>query len=457
MKLRSCFLFMCMVVALLSCSNNDEPAVEQPKTPVVPNASLALAVQTADRIVTKANDNATAAGSDEIIKTLTALVFNANDNGGYAKNGYHVGDIVYSVSVSMDTPEALAEVDGLGLLADKVDILLLANIQQDILNTITSYVDANAGIAHYNLDDVLALKSNLQYENEYTEAGKKGLTMSALLNGVTLASGNNYIGYAKNKGDLVLGTAIADLTGEIKLVRTVSRVQLNQINLTSSNEFGSLALNVKEVFVANVKSLSKFGIGDIEVPYDGKNTFYLTGSVDGDDEIGLYKAGAATIYPDLMVGFNDLKLQSVDFASNTPIPENQKVTVSNEQLALKGNKPFYVYYNQRGERTASETKADIQNNYTLLVLKGDYTYLENGSPRTLQDRYYTIIINDPNFRQPTEDPGYNHVKRNTKYWVNLTISGSGSDKAYEPASFAHVAASVQVTPWSVVKIEETVD
>ena len=52
MKLKSYFLITLIVCAFFSCSDNDDP-VSLAITPVVPDATLSLAVQTDNRVKTK--------------------------------------------------------------------------------------------------------------------------------------------------------------------------------------------------------------------------------------------------------------------------------------------------------------------------------------------------------------------------------------------------------------------
>ncbi|MCD7848482.1 MAG: hypothetical protein LUH63_01360 [Parabacteroides sp.] len=92
MKLKSCFLLMLIVCAFFSCSDNDEP-VNLTITPVVPDATLSLAVQTDGRVKTKGGFIEDGAGKitwDYQVKTLTAVVFN---NGAYNAENVGVGTL----------------------------------------------------------------------------------------------------------------------------------------------------------------------------------------------------------------------------------------------------------------------------------------------------------------------------------------------------------------------------
>lgn len=447
MKLKSCFLFMCMVAAMLACSDNDDPA-EQPKTPVVPNATLALTAQTADRIITKAleSDTENTTGDGAIAK-LTLVVFNA---GAYTSNGYKVGDVVFTATKSMTNPDenAISEISGMGLLAGSVEMLLIANAEEALTDEFAKMINTNTSAgSHLNKDDVLKLTTTLTHEVEYTDSSSKGLTMIKMLTEIELKAGDNYIGFADNKGGAVPNVAGAtDLYGKVELVRTVARVELNKLTLTSSNEYKSISFLPTAVFVANVKSLA--GISDnVEVTYNGEADFYRVGLESWTVKEGIYKKGTAAYLSSLFAGIT----------GNALLELNSSDKAEHSSTALKeiGNKYFYVYPNTKGERTApiAETKADNEKNYTLLVVKGNYEHSVNGKSVMENDRYYTVVVNDTRFGAQNNE----YVSRNTKYWVNLTIAGSGSDAPYDPAAFAHISAKIEVTKWNVIKIDETVD
>lgn len=439
MKLKSCFLLMCMVAAMLACSDNDDP-VEQPKTPVISDAALALSAQTADRVIVKAatGDLENTIG-DGMIKNLAMVVFDA---GAYQDNGYKTGDVVL-VATSSAKPGETMEISGVGLVSGDVEILLIANAEQKLIDNIRSMATENTGLGHNNKSDVLALTTSLGNEVEFEQGStEKGLTMTKLLTGITLLPGDNYIGYADEKGGSIGNSSLTDLYGKVELVRTVARVELNSLTLKVSDEYKSLRFKLKEVFLANVKSLSGIGDGNTtEIAYDGKNDFYWVGSDEWTTLTGYYKTGIAKQSDLLFAGINHSGELDVNKTLNSGV------------LKDLGNKYFYVYPNTKGETEASETKAEIEPNYTLLVVKGDYTYEVNGSPFTEKDRYYTVVINDKRTGAETND----HISRNIKYWVNLTIAGNGSDSAYDPATSAHVSAQVEVTKWNVVNIDEKVD
>lgn len=411
MKLKSCFLFMCMMPIMLACSGNDDP-VDQPKTPIVPDATLALSVGATDKV--KANDGTENTVGDGTIKSLAAFVFNNDESGTYTANGYKIGEVVSTVTANITNPGAIATLSGIGLASDKVQIFLVANLTDEQIDELKSYTDRY---------DIVSFVTELQDEVNYTTEGGRGLTMSKEID-FDLQPGDN---------DIV-----------IELDRIVSRVELNSLSLTSSSEYTSVSFVPKEVFLTNVKSLAHLG-GSEAIGSDTPGDSYWTGDIAADKNDnsfadGEYKTGAEKYVTSLKTSISNLTL-------------NVGKTATSEDLAAKGNKYFYVYPNQNGETNDTSKK-----NYTLLIVKGDYTHLVDGVNRTETDRYYMVVVNDDRFNAGGgEGVDNSHIKRNTKYWIDLTIAGSGSDKPYDPAAFAYVSAKFHVTDWTVKYIQGTVE
>jgi len=447
MKLKSLLLIALIVCVFYSCTNNDDPTTKT-KVPVLANATMALSVQT--DIKTKADGDAVTVAPDKQIKSLLVAVFN---KGAYTSNGYSDGDLVYTLFISYDNPQQAAIASGKGLLSGDAQLLIVANPESSLVNTIQGYVNTNKGAGHYNLTDVQALQTSLENET-ITGTNYKGLTMSSSPIDVTFVTGVNYIGYVTTKGAYTgEGGAGQEIYGQnIVLSRTVAYIQLNSLSLTSSSEYTSASFMPTEVFVANVKSKSLVIpiSGSIEVAYDNTSSFYWVGDNAWTTAVGKYKTGINAYKADLgttFIGNPKLDLSGVS-----------TVSFSNAELAGYGNRFFYVYTNQNGERS---TVTDSEKNYTLLVIKGDYTYkpvAESDKTVTEKDRYYTVIVNDSRFIEGVNDTADGkHIIRNTKYYVDLIIAGTGSDDPYTPGAFAHVSAKIHVTPWNVVSMNSDVD
>lgn len=125
---------------------------------------------------------------------------------------------------------------------------------------------------------------------------------------------------------------------------------------------------------------------------------------------------------------------------------------------------FYVYENVKGE-VKSEDATGLNRayaNHTLLIVKGDYTYLPKGLADTeanyvtKADCYYAVPVGEAvQIDGKTERDFY--VQRNYKYAIGLTIIGPGSEVPYDPMITTNVSASVKVEKWNVKNIHEEVE
>lgn len=412
MKLKSCFLFLCMSLVMLACSSDDD-AMKQSQTPDS-EATLTLSVQASGR-VNDTDDGIESNTKDGTMTSLVLLIFRNHADNDTEKEFIHKSEVIKN-----NTLEKIVEFKDIKLGAENIRILLVANLLDSEYEKL---------LACKTWSEAQSVATLLENEEEYTGAGKKGLTMSAFKD-VMLHPGENRT--------------------EIALERVAARVELHSLTLASSNEYKSSSFQLKEVFLTNVKS-EGFVSGDAEAvcsPQDGDDSgacsvpdfFYLTGDQDDNFADGKYKTGKEK-YTDL--------IRSV--LTNCKLELGDAVTEKMDKAKLGGygNKYFYVYPNKVGE-----TKEAGKWNHTLLVLKGDYTHNMNGIDKVEKDRYYMVVVNDKDFS--TEGDG-EHIKRNTKYWIDLTITGSGSAKPYDPAAFTHVSAQVKVTDWSIKDIVANVD
>lgn len=438
-----------MVCAFFSCSDNDEP-VNLTITPVVPDATLSLAVQTDNRVKTKGGFIADGTGDitwDYKVNTLTAVVFNNGAYGDILGKG-HIADVFTSkYNIATKTPTLEVEVHSGGIM-----LLLIANLDVDgqIVKDLRASAASSDASKHLSYQDVLALTTSLSDEGDV-----KGLTMSSeLLTGLNIVPGVNYIGF-DNKGankPYNDGTEIWG-QGPVDLVRTVSAITLEKIDLpTVSGEiYQSVKFEPKEVFVANVKSTAGIGASstdNITIEQTAKDGVYYLAPAEYFKETGSLKYGISSEAP----------------AGTVLLEKLSEVTLEVGNAFEPKLSPCYVYPNQRGEADFAKTE-DITDprNYTLLVVKGDYTYRliddPTNTPVTEENRYYTVIVNDKRFGEMdySGSTEHEHIKRNTKYNIKLSIQGSGSDKPFTPAAFAHVAAKIEVADWNVINIEQPVD
>lgn len=454
MKLKSCFLITLMVCAFFSCSDNDDP-VNLTITPVVPDATLSLAVRTNDRVETKGgfiDDDANLKPTwDFQVKTLTAVIFN---NGAYEEANIPTGGIAAIFTQNYADPTDKPIIEG-EVKSGNIQLLLIANLQSDVLSTLTSSVNDPIAASRLKVKDVLELTTDLNMEGI-----DKGLTMSSDIESLEIVPGINFIGFGTKKDIITVegigtGTEIYGPT-PIDLVRTVAAINLVGVQLPETPdpkkpEYKNVSFTLDSVFVANVKSTAGIGTGagvesieqsalknEVLIP-----DYYLA-PVKYANQTGKLKTGKAK--------GDDSMLRILSK------PEEITVNSGTTDLNWKNTTavaPCYVYPNQAGETGVATSK-----NYTLLVLRGTYKYSIFGKEETEPNRYFTVIVNDDSLGGTiTGETGKTnvHIQRNTKYNVTVQILGSGSDKAFDPAAFAHVSAQVKVADWNVIEIIEEVD
>lgn len=456
MKLKSCFLITLMVCAFFSCSDNDDP-VNLTITPVVPDATLSLAVRTNDRVKTKGgfidNDKDLTPTWDFQVKTLTAVIFN---NGAYEEANIPTGGIAAIFTQNYADPTDKPIIEG-EVKSGNIQLLLIANLQTDVLSTLTSSVNDPIAANRLKVKEVLELTTDLNAEGK-----DKGLTMSSDIKSLEIVPGINFIGFG-TKEDIITVEGIG--TGKeiygptpIDLVRTVAAINLVGVQLpetpdSEKPEYKNVSFTLDSVFVANVKSTAgigtDIGAGVTSIEQSALNNkvlnpdYYLA-PVKYANQTGKLKTGKAKGDDDMLRILSEAK----------EITVNSKTTDLNWKNTTEVA-PCYVYPNQIGETGVATSK-----NYTLLVLRGTYKYSIFGKEETEPNRYFTVIVNDDSLGGTiTGDTGKTnvHIQRNTKYNVTVQILGSGSDKAFDPAAFAHVSAQVKVANWNVIEIKEDVD
>ena len=210
-------------------------------------------------------------------------------------------------------------------------------------------------------------------------------------------------------------------------------------------EYKNVSFTLDSVFVANVKSTAGIGtysadnVTTIEQsPLTAEGTLnpeYYVAPIKYASREGTYKTGRAK--------GDDSMLRVLSTAQIITVKSGTDASTIGLDWTNTSVPPCYVYPNQNGE-----TGVDGKHNYTLLVLRGTYTYKIGDNEVTEENRYYTVIVNDDSQGGTISgDVGKKnvHIQRNTKYDVTVQILGSGSDDPFTPAAFAHVAAPVSYT------------
>ena len=234
--------------------------------------------------------------------------------------------------------------------------------------------------------------------------------------------------------------------GPVPLVRNVASIALKKVETSNPENanYKSVSFLLKEVFIASAKGVSSVAskeewgaiekIIDFTDPALGYLKYMVGREFSENIDEGSYKKGAQALKEMLV----------------------QENTTSDEAL----NHEFYVYENTKGEVKSGESNVnEAYANHTLLIVKGDYTYLPQGAKESItkENCYYAIPVGEEVTIDGTEKRSKFYVQRNYKYEISLTIIGPGSEIPYDPMISTNVSASVKVEPWNVKTIHEEVE
>ncbi|MDL2278870.1 hypothetical protein LJC57_09795 [Parabacteroides sp. OttesenSCG-928-G07] len=439
MKLRTYIFSMLAAGALFACSS-DDINIDKPSA-LQPDAYLSLNVKdNSNSILAKSGQ--TEADKQDVIKDLTVAVFDNSDKLHAIKKAGTDAVEVTLIPVKSGTLKVLA----------------LVNVLDKLTETEKAMFDAiPEGGSSYTLNDFVALTTSLEKEeNGY-------LTMSsAVISIVTEADHNNCLGYSLTQiedkettynpspvKDLNLTHSNAEITREgIKVYRTPSRVTLSKLTVLQDTDFGRVVgFKLDSVFMASVKassniaSTSSAGWNVVEKATDFTWFDGAAGSVTGKlkthvndeaDNKGFLLQEHNTIYPFAFTSFGGASYKSEEF-----------------------DYFFYVYENGQVANDGDKT---------LLVVRGDYTYIPQGFENdpepptiTVEDGYWVVTVNDGvnvSFGQGT--PEHKYVKRNMVYDIQATVVGPGSKGEFDPEARTHLAAKVVVADWNLVNMGEVV-
>lgn len=427
MKLKSYFLTLLTAATLFSCSKEDNPGIELPD--LTPDATLSLAVNA----TTKTKGEVAAVQAKDVISNLMVIVY--------------IGDDFYTLkNVTLPKGETtLDKVEGIPVKSGNVKVLVLANVD----------TTAFKGKSLAEAREAVTVLSKEKHRN---------LTMSSNVMDVTLkVSTTNCLGY----GSSLPADKYNCGSDPVKLYRTVAEVELSGLALKETTSFGTAqSFHLDSIFVANVKS--KSGVvpasttenwggaveanisenadwwygkcGDIFGNYKEKE---IGGSGGADKTFLFYENGSesAPSYYDESIYFGGSVADITVGRPLNPTPSTSYIGAF-----------FYVYEN-----------ASDKGKRTLLVVKGDYTYIPTGRREaiTVKDRYYTMTVNENGIDAPDANfegvKKHSLIKRNTRYKLSMTLAGPGSDNPYTPDAYAHISFQITVQDWNVIDIQSDVD
>lgn len=431
MKLKNLLFATMFACAFASCSSDDDPVIDNGggDTPVAKDEAVLVlnmaGVQTRSDVVNVTDENA--------INNSTVVVFNGSDE------TEAVLEATGKVNQNNDTKEEIRLTPG-----NKI-VLVLANYK-DQISAETKFSDF--------------LQKEIDFANYEGQNGT--LTMNSSVYKVSLASGQkNYLGYAtasipKN------GNNVGDEKGTpVYLYHNVAKVILNNVEVDLPKEIKSQypnpRLDVKEVFILhahkNSKLFTKEAWGSTDVTDNYLNSVGTAETyaqwvekVKDKKEVFKYLVDPKLYAQD---GYTTTKYEqpiSLGWKSNIDTDKNE--IKQGEKLPGKWDKEnktvFYTYENMNiGDE-------DI---YTLLVVKGDFSYDgykdKKATRITDYNRYYSVAVGvtgfadgysipggvpglDANLRTPNVGSNYKGVIRNLQYKVGMTVRGPGYDTPVGP-------------------------
>ncbi|WP_289005789.1 fimbrial protein [uncultured Parabacteroides sp.] len=426
MKPINYILSLASVCVLFACGNEDTPKEILPSV-IEPDATISLLVNTGEKAQLKSFTKADAPTIDDNkIARLTVAVFNAG-----AYDGHAMGALEVLQTEEAEGEQPITQVEDIEVKSGPVKVLVLANLPESLLSKFTTQGGT------FTIDNFIGKGAETTVLSD-----EINVTASSEVYDITTQRGKvNCLGYAKaeveNKTN---GVSVSPTTlGEnaIPLYRNVSRVLLNKIKFEPKEQYIDASLEIKGIYVANVKSKSYLaskanGRGSVEVADIAEDNFYWCGAFD--EETGSLKEGKARNMSDLLLYTPESSM----------ILDSEKKQVDGAPIG----KPFYIYQNQAGK------------NHTLLIVYGTFKYKLNEADDEYQEQqsFYTVIVNEPgkgSFEPGSEEHEY--VTRNFNYNIELTISGSGSTEPYDKAISSNLSTSVKVLPWNVKIIHEDVE
>lgn len=465
MNLKTVFSVLFIAVGLFSCSD-DHVIDENPEPEIVYDATLSVVLKH-DTTKVKTKANATLPYDKNFVSKLSIAVFQRDKLVQFQE---------------AENKKGIYELSEIKVPSGAVKIIVLANT--DIEKNLKS---ANADLSLY--EECVSELSREKYGY---------LSMSSGILEYDLRAGHNYIGYGQNKGIITVNHGEAPVSGvelegsPIKLIRNVARIFLYQLKLNPKDEYKghkNVVFTLKEIFLTNVKGYSKCiwkRVGDnttVEVDSSNPNVveamFWQAGGSIGQMAEDVYAVRSFNYnffnHPKDLDDYNDLYPQTnhrwdffmtsnagKDFPSHIPGSNKDEMILTSDasrtNIGYGGGFPigvdFFVYEN------TDETRP------TALVIKGDYSYCpkNEGEYETIEDTYYTIVINEKGLSAKFEEDGKsdnvighdevaNYIRQNTEYCIYATVVGPGSKKPLE----AHISAEIVVKNWDVVEQNEEVD
>lgn len=395
--------FLLALCLLASCSSGDD----EPEVIVPQDATLTLSVAPGS-VLTKSSAPGTK--TDEVqpgetqqgeakINNICAALF--KEDGSLLTSSYVDYSSGADGSKTLDTIRISAKSD------TKYTYVLLVNVGNKTFSTLDKLKEGT-----FALKDI--------------EVGNQ--PMCSQFRNVELKPGANYIG----PQEVFTGALETEFINKesIKVYRTASRIDFEQIGVTWSDENATdlkkanARFRLKRVYATQVKSHT-----------------YLTDRNTSDNSVELKDGTDGLTYLDGKLPNSDSYLDALNLFDSAD--KTESFIISNESSTdiadINDGNPWRCYVTENTESGLTLP--------TTLILKGDILP-ETGEEPILKDRYFFVRLKD---MEDTEKNKLSGIIRNYVIRISATISGKGSgDETYRE----NASAIVTVTPddWSV---EET--
>lgn len=395
--------FLLALCLLASCSSGDD----EPEVIVPQDATLTLSVAPGS-VLTKSSAPGTK--TDEVqpgetqqgeakINNICAALF--KEDGSLLTSSYVDYSSGEGGSKTPDTIRISAKSD------TKYTYVLLVNVGNKTFSTLDKLKEGT-----FALKDI--------------EVGNQ--PMCSQFRNVELKPGANYIG----PQEVFTGALETEFINKesIKVYRTASRIDFEQIGVTWSDENATdlkkanARFRLKRVYATQVKSHT-----------------YLTDRNTSDNSVELKDGTDGLTYLDGKLPNSDSYLDALNLFDSAD--KTESFIISNESSTdiadINDGNPWRCYVTENTESGLTLP--------TTLILKGDILP-ETGEEPILKDRYFFVRLKD---MEDTEKNKLSGIIRNYVIRISATISGKGSgDETYRE----NASAIVTVTPddWSV---EET--
>lgn len=478
MKLRHLLLASFAACAFASCSDDSSNGIEIPEENYqMIDANVSLTATALDGIQTKATTEV-GSGNEQFIKSLTAYLFYADNDGDAANDKFAamktveasgseklrtIEDIVVKVKAT-----AAGEVS-----STQLKVVIFANtvldkipstwgdITNGELSNIVSFADVHtSNQATYvpmfsQIVTIDRLVAGMDYDNwviANNTAVKNTKQADIGSNHTTITKGNN--------GEWTEGSAYypeENSADNISLTRHVARVQLEGLDCNFTQSYEGATFTLTGVYVANVSTKSKlygdataYSLEQAAGPFSHgcdyiRDDYYL---VKGTNNVAQFAKEIKEQVSINMLSNNHSKNMSgseVNYSGPAWQKFSDKTTSGTNNSSLPEMAQFYVYeYNGTAHdmtKDSESSNAPTGNIQTLLILKGTWT--NNGVVK--ENRYYRI---------PISDGAAIGVQRNNIYKVYATITGEGSKDPDTSELNACVSFSVKVQPWTVITQHE---